>query len=272
MFNKKLAKIFFWLTSSLIAIIIFSIIFSSSISPFFATVSNASLSKIDNYISIPFDMAKNGVSTTKDLVHTYQKNNQLEKELKDSKKDKASLKHYQKENKELKALLKINFSAPKQIVTKILTRTPSSWTDAIVIATPSKEKIRKNMLVASQDSLIGRVTNFSKTSAHVDLLTSGKVFDIPIKIVDKSTTIYGNLKSYNSEKQVMYSSEYNSNDAISVGSEAYTSGLDGETAADIPLGKVVKIENSDDKLKRKIFIKLSADFSHINYVYVLGRE
>ena len=70
----------------------------------------------------------------------------------------------------------------------------------------------------------------------------------------------------------MLASEFNSNEAIDLGAKVYTSGLDGETQANLPVGKVIGFKNSSDKLKRQLLIKLFADFDHLDNVLVVGIE
>ncbi|MGT2933920.1 rod shape-determining protein MreC [Streptococcus catagoni] len=272
MFKYRFSKFFFWSLSSLIVFIFFIFLFRSSISPYISSMTSTTLSTFDALVSKPFTVVKETFSTSKDLVGAFEENKVLKKELRELKNNSMDLEKLKKENEELKGFLKADLSAPFQVMSQSIVRTPQLWDESLVISSGKAEKIKENMLVTVDSALIGKVTSSTLNSSRVDLLTNGRIFDLPIKIEDGSTVIYGNLKSFNQEKKVMQASEFNSNDKISKGSRVFTSGLDGETVADIPIGKVVYVKNDDDKLKRQFDIELDANFSNINYVKVMGKQ
>ena len=49
-----------------------------------------------------------------------------------------------------------------------------------------------------------------------------------------------------------------------------TSGLDGDTVANIAVGSVSSVKNSSDNLERVVYVTPAADFSDISYVTIIG--
>lgn len=272
MYNNKFSKFFFWLFTVLIFSLMVSFTFNQTVSPYLSRSSNFFVSKVDYIISRPFLVVKDCIDQSQNLFKAYSENKKLKRKLKESDSFSSELKFYKSENKKLKELLKVTSPIQKSIIGHLMVRTPRSWADSIIVSYPSSSFINENTLVTSNDSLIGKVSDSRGNSSRIDLLTSGKNFDLPIKIEDKQGTIYGNLKSYHSDRQLMESSEFNSDQMVTIGAKVFTSGLDGETATDISIGTVAKIENSEDKLKRKIYIHLDGKFDDISYVYMIGKE
>ncbi len=270
MSKHKISKFLFFLTSGLIILTLNIFIFQSKLFPYISSVTNQSLSKLDYIISKPFKIGSKITQSTDDLLNTYKENKELKKSILKRKEQEHSIKYYKVQNKKLKSIISQDIRSPFQLTSEVTVRSSHSWNNAIIINSGKKDGVSSQMLVTSDSYLIGQISGKVKDSSHVDLLTSGKVFDLPIKIVDKSTIIYGNLKYYDKNKQLMIASEFNSNDSISNEAKVYTSGLDGKTVADVPIGKVISVKNRDDKLNRQVSIKLLSDFNDINYVSVLG--
>ncbi|KGR72619.1 rod shape-determining protein MreC [Streptococcus phocae subsp. salmonis] len=270
MHRVKLYRFFLMLT---IASLFFSLIFMvyrTSVSPYVASMLRSPMTQFDSFVSRPLFAIKESISEGHALISTFSDNKTLQKELKIYKAKAFREKNLQAKNDELRQLLHLSstqWEAAKPIFGKIISRNPYSWSQTVIIDT-NATSLKKKSLVTSEAGLLGQVTSTSKSSAHVELLTSGKEIDLPVKMLSDKTIIYGNLKQFQVDSQTMVISEFNSNNPVSLGTKVYTSGLDSETVADIPIGKVVGFVDSPDRLKRQILISLFADFNHINYVLV----
>ncbi|MGT2809197.1 rod shape-determining protein MreC [Streptococcus iniae] len=271
MFKYRFSRFFFFFFSVLI-IAVSSIFFLSSSFTTVPSFSNEFLSRLDVFIAKPFHSINSSINDLKKLSSAVSKNKSLSLKLGQLENENQLLKRYKRENIALKKILDTKIDSPFSHVSKVIVRTPQSWTDSLIISSGSNQALRENMLVTSGGFLVGRVSGVTRSSSHVDLLTCGKLFNLPIKVVDKKRSIYGNLKHFNTDSQLMIASEFNSSDPIEIGTKVYTSGLDGESVSDIVVGKVVTIKESPDKLKREIGIQLFADFSTIDYVDVLGEK
>ena len=57
---------------------------------------------------------------------------------------------------------------------------------------------------------------------------------------------------------------------IEEGDSVVTSGLDGDTVANISVGTVSSVKNSSESLERVVYVTSTADFSDISYVTIVG--
>ncbi|VTS13221.1 rod shape-determining protein MreC [Streptococcus pseudoporcinus] len=271
MFNKKVSRFIFIFTSIIVLIFFLSSLYNSSISPYISQTTTGIIGKIDTIIGKPFKIVENAISDSKVFLRTFDENKKLKNKISQLELMSREVKYLRKENKELRDQYGINLPKTSMIPAQIITRTPETWSQAIIINFDKIEKVQTGMLVVSGSSLVGRVSTVDKGISHVDLLTCGKLLDLPIKIKGKKSVVYGNLKSYSASTQTILASELNSNDPLTVGSSVYTSGLDGTTVSDILIGKVKKVEGADDKLRRKVYISLSGNFSEMNYLSIVGK-
>ena len=126
------------------------------------------------------------------------------------------------------------------------------------------------MLVLSGGGLIGKVSNVDSTTSSITLLSNGSDFNIPIKITTSSAEVYGLLESYDLDKKCFVITNLNSSVDIEEGDSVVTSGLDGDTVANISVGAVSSVKNSSESLERVVYVTPTADFSDISYVTIVG--
>ena len=96
------------------------------------------------------------------------------------------------------------------------------------------------------------------------------IFSIPVKISTASGDVFGILESYDSDKKCFVVSNLNSSIDIDENDSVVTSGLDGDTVANIAVGSVSSVKNSSDNLERVVYVTPAADFSDISYVTIIG--
>lgn len=101
-------------------------------------------------------------------------------------------------------------------------------------------------------------------------LTNGSNFNIPIKIKTDSTEVYGLLEHYDLDKKCFVITDLNSSVDIKSGATVVTSGLDGDTVANVSVGTVSSEKSNSESLKRVIYVTPAADFSDISYVTIIG--
>ncbi|PZO93373.1 rod shape-determining protein MreC [Streptococcus halichoeri] len=270
--NKfKISRFFFILTILFICLSFLFLLVKESFSPYLSSLTQSSLSRVDQVISRPIITLQEISGEAKSFINTYNENKELKASLATSKRDAVSVRQLTSENRELKALLGIDYKQSFQKSAEVIVRTPKTWGNTMRIALGKRQGVQKGMLVSTSKGLIGVINQVTPHFSDVALLTSGQTFHLPIKINDGKRTIFGSLNSYDSAANLISSSEYNSNTPISIGTTVYSSGLDGKSPSDIPIGKVVRTVNDDDKLKRKIMIQLFDEASDVNYVSVVGK-
>lgn len=231
---------------------------------------NVAVSKVDYVLSAPFRFVNSAQENVSDLLNTYNENKRLKAQLSNVIDKSNQLTVLQKENESLKNEIGALNSSKKNVIGNVIVRSSVSWFESLRVEVSNSDSLSKNMLVSSKGGLIGSVKSVDGNSVNVKLLTNGSKMNLPVKLMASSGEIFGILKSYQSTDNTFLMSELNSSDAVNVGDLVVTSGLDGVSASDIPVGKVVKVVDSKDSLERKVYIEPIADFSKISYVTIIG--
>lgn len=265
----------------IIAIFLF---FFVSISLLFATYSNSASSSfvdssvrffinpIQRVLSAPVVYISSQVDLIDDLFASYSENRELKRislEFDTLNAENDSLK---KENESLKANLELSTSHPDIdfSVGEVLVRTPSLWTKELIINIGESSNISKNTLVLSNGGVIGTVSTVSTDSAVIKLITNSDDFTkIPVKIGSGDNVVYGILSGYDLDSNTFIINQLNSTSAIETGSSVVTSDLAGTLPANLKIGEVSSVKESNDSLNREVYIKPAANFSNIYSVSVV---
>ncbi|HFU3800247.1 TPA: rod shape-determining protein MreC [Streptococcus suis] len=265
----------------IIAVFLF---FFVSISLLFATYSNSDSSSfvdssvrffinpIQRVLSAPVVYISSQVDLIDDLFASYSENRELKSislEFDTLNAENDSLK---KENESLKANLELSTSHPDIdfSVGEVLVRTPSLWTKELIINIGESSNISKNSLVLSNGGVIGTVSTVSTDSAVIKLITNSDDFTkIPVKIGLGDNVVYGILSGYDLDSNTFIISQLNSTSAIETGSSVVTSDLAGTLPANLKIGEVSSVKESNDSLNREVYIKPAANFSNIYSVSVV---
>lgn len=260
-----------------IALVFFSISFflqrkNSEVTRVLSPLNNI-VSGVDQVMGTPFRMFGVFVNNISDLFKTYEENQQLKRELLDLKNQELLVEELKNENEELKSNLKFSdVSSDKVILSTYVTgRTSESWLSKITIAVGENDGVKEGMLALSDGGLVGQVTSVTKNSSTVSLFSDVKgIQKLPVKMSSGTEEIYAILEGFDKEKNSFVLSQSNSDATVNNGSKVVTSGLDGQTLANILVGEVERVENSDDSLSKKIYVKPAADFNKISIVTIVG--
>lgn len=175
---------------------------------------------------------------------------------------------YQNIQEELKSLQE-SYQIPyegteKRIYSKMIYRNPYTFLNEITILKGSKDNLKENMAVINNQGFLGTITTLNDHSSIVTLLTNPKsTLSIKIKDTYGIMTTNNNLECWieNISKDVN----------IIEGDIIKTSGLTN-IPANIPVGKVERVEKDQLGLIQKIKVSLSADFNQISYVVISFKE
>lgn len=234
---------------------------------------NSGIQKIDEIIGLPFNSFSNLKNNVKDLFITYEENKKIKKVIVSLENQSDEIKDLQEENKKLRGQLSLKEGLKEKftLAASVGSRSPESWLSRLKIGVGKKDGLKKNMLVMSEGGVIGQITEIGNTTAAVSLLSDNKsVQNLPVKIMSDGKEIYGIITGFDKEKNAFIVTQMNSNEEIKKNSRVVTSGLDGRTASNLPIGEVLIVENADDSLSKKIFVKSLVNFKAISYVTVVG--
>ncbi|MFC5631458.1 MULTISPECIES: rod shape-determining protein MreC [Streptococcus] len=234
-------------------------------------ISNISLT-VSSAMSYPLSSAKNFLSDFNSVDELRKENSKLNEKLSILEPNEKKLKDLISENESLRASLDIKNSFASQTVLtgKVINRSTLAWLDWISLDVGHEDGVFENMLVLSNGYLIGKITQVTSKFSTVDLLTNtGKSIEIPIKISTSTGDIYGILTGFDVHKNSYLITKLNKKLDITKGNPVFTSGLDGQTVANVKVGEVVEII-SEDELNRTVYVSPGANFDDLAYVTLIG--
>ncbi len=227
----------------------------------------------DGIVAYPVNAVQSGVSSVSELMNAYTENRELKQKVSELAQVKVRDQTLAKENKELKAELKLKSSLTdySTVSAAVMSRTPSSWQQQLVINKGQTSGIKKNMPVLSGGGLIGRVSEVNKTNSKVELLSdtseSSNRFSIVINGSD-GKNVNGIITGYNARTNELIMGQVTSTAKIKKGAKVMTNGMGGITPKGLYVGKVSRIGKDDYGLAKKVYIKPATNFNEINIVTV----
>ena len=227
----------------------------------------------DDIVAYPVNAVQSGVSSVSELMNAYTENRELKQKVSELAQVKVRDQTLAKENKKLKAELKLKSSLTdySTVSAAVMSRTPSSWQQQLVINKGQTSGIKKNMPVLSGGGLIGRVSEVNKTNSKVELLSdtseSSNRFSIVINGSD-GKNVNGIITGYNARTNELIMGQVTSTAKIKKGAKVMTNGMGGITPKGLYVGKVSRIGKDDYGLAKKVYIKPATNFNEINIVTV----
>ncbi|MHA8138363.1 rod shape-determining protein MreC [Lactobacillaceae bacterium Scapto_B20] len=231
----------------------------------------------DTVVSTPINWASNGFGSIAGLLNTYQQNQILSKRVSQITSTQVRDEALQNENAKLKKQLKLNDTLTnyKAINAAVITRTPSSWQNQVIINRGANAGIKKNMPVLIDTGLAGRVAEVNRTNSKVELITNNNNatnrFAIAVN-ASNGKVVNGIISGYNKTSGLLEMGNITAKAKVKVGQKAYTSGLGGITPKGLYIGKVAKVASDDYGLSYKIYITPAANLNDIEAVTVASRE
>jgi rod shape-determining protein MreC len=154
----------------------------------------------------------------------------------------------------------------KYIPAKVINNTTHKANNFITLNKGSRHGIKKQMGVITQNGIVGIVADVSKNFATVMSVLHKKT-NISIRL--KKSGFIGTLNWGGNHADIAKISGVPVNALIEKGDTVVTSGFSSIFPKDIPIGKVVKIENTATSNFYNIEVKLFTNFYTLDYVYVV---
>ena len=227
----------------------------------------------DGIVAYPVNAVQGVADSVSGLMNAYTENRELKQKVSELAQVKVRDQTLAKENKQLKAELKLKNSLTdySTVSAAVMSRTPSSWQQQLVINKGQTSGIKKNMPVLSGGGLIGRVAEVNKTNSKVELLSdtseSSNRFSIVINGTD-GKSVNGIITGYNARTNELIMGQVTSTAKIKKGAKVVTNGMGGITPKGLYVGKVSRIGKDDYGLAKKVYIKPATNFNDINIVTV----
>lgn len=244
-----------------------------STSPLIQQFGNDIAGFADGIVAYPVNAVQGVADSVSGLMNAYTENRELKQKVSELAQVKVRDQTLAKENKQLKAELKLKNSLTdySTVSAAVMSRTPSSWQQQLVINKGQTSGIKKNMPVLSGGGLIGRVAEVNKTNSKVELLSdtseSSNRFSIVINGTD-GKSVNGIITGYNARTNELIMGQVTSTTKIKKGAKVVTNGMGGITPKGLYVGKVSRIGKDDYGLAKKVYIKPATNFNEINIVTV----
>ena len=212
----------------------------------------------DGIVAYPVNAVQGVADSVSGLLNAYTENRELKQKVSELAQVKVRDQTLAKENKQLKAELKLKNSLTdySTVSAAVMSRTPSSWQQQLVINKGQTSGIKKNMPVLSGGGLIGRVAEVNKTNSKVELLSDTSESSNRFSIV------------INGRTNGLIMGQVASTAKIKKGAKVVTNGMGGITPKGLYVGKVSRIGKDDYGLAKKVYIKPATNFNEINIVTV----
>ena len=236
---------------------------------------NDTISVVDKVITAPGRWLGSGVAAVSNLINTYEENQKLKNEIDQYDEVKQQTKNQAQEIERLKNELELNqtLTSYEKVTANVITRSPDTWQDMLIVDKGSSDGVEGNMAVMSKKGLIGRVMEVNAHSSKIQLLTSDNKSSnhFPVGISSDKGNSFGVLSKYDVKAQQLIASEITGDQDIKEGDVVQTSGLGGNSPADLAIGTVVKVKPDSYGLNREVYIKPYAQMYDISVVTIIQR-
>jgi len=223
------------------------------------------LTPIGRVLNISTNTGKGIFGNIRGLRDLQKENKGLKEKLNQTEQEIISLQEAKKENDSLRKDLEFKIdSGYKTISAEVSMYSPSNVRQTILIDKGEKDGIKKGMTVVSEGFLVGQIFGVNEDTSKVFIITD-PVSAIPVYV--QNTTATGIVKG-----QIGYGlslEEVPQGDILGQGQFVVTSGLGGEYRKGLILGKIDKIEKSDNTIFQSASVRPEVNFSRIERVLVI---
>ena len=173
------------------------------------------------------------------------------------------------ENQRLRQLLGWQQQRPWKLkLATVALREPSNWWRTVEVDLGSRDGIKMNMPVLTTDGLVGRISSVGLTRSQVVLLG-----DPHCKVsarIDNPARDTGVIAPAGAlESEFVEMNYLPANVSLKPGQTVVTSGIGGIFPKDIPIGKIVDWRSVDYGLNTLARVKLNANLSSLEEVWVM---
>ena len=157
------------------------------------------------------------------------------------------------------------------VAAEVTGRPSGAFTQAIVIAAGSKNRIRVNDPVVNADGLVGVVVRVAPRSARVQLLTDEEA---AASAIDLRTGATGIVRHARGTRETLVLDRVLKQDVVRRGNEIVTAGwragsLSSLYPKGIPIGRVTSVGQTDTDLYQQVQVDPFVDFGSLDAVLVL---
>lgn len=226
-------------------------------------------------IDFPLSFVSGSLNNVHDLMNTQNENNYLKSKVTDLEQTKTRNATLEAENKQLKSALKLKESLTdyEKIQASVISRSPDSWSDLLIINKGTTAGLRKNMAVMSGGGVIGRVVEANAASAKVELITtsdkSANRFAVEAQAVNGKKvhgiiTVIGN--------NTLAFTQAVDGKKLKRGTKIYTSGMGGNSPKGLLVGTIATTTHDTFGLSDLVKITPAGELNAPSVVTIIKRK
>lgn len=226
-------------------------------------------------IDFPLSFVSGSLNNVHDLMNTQNENNYLKSKVTDLEQTKTRNATLEAENKQLKSALKLKESLTdyEKIQASVISRSPDSWSDLLIINKGTTAGLRKNMAVMSGGGVIGRVVEVNAASAKVELITtsdkSANRFAVEAQAVNGKKvhgiiTVIGN--------NTLAFTQAVDDKKLKRGTKIYTSGMGGNSPKGLLVGTIATTTHDTFGLSDLVKITPAGELNDPSVVTIIKRK
>lgn len=228
-----------------------------------------------NVVNFPVSLLSGGATNVHELLQVQAENDRLKSQIDDLGQTKARNSALVAENSQLQAALKLNgtLSGYTTINASVISRSPDTWSDLLIINKGSSSGIAKNMAVMSGGGVIGRILEANAATSKVELITTTdqSANRFAVEADAKAGQKVHGIISANTNNSLSFTQVVDSA-KLTKGTEVYTSGLGGNSPKGLLVGKVAVTTKDSYGLSDVIKIKPAGNVSDASVVTVIKRR
>ncbi|MBD5430044.1 rod shape-determining protein MreC [Lactobacillus sp.] len=242
---------------------------------FVQKLGNDTMAIVSRVVKWPVSLVTGSVDSVQNLVNAQNENDHLKKQIDDLAQTKARNSALESENTQLKQALKLKSTLSDYDIVNgsVISRSPDSWSDLLVINQGSQSGIKKNMAVMSGSGVIGRIIEVNRTSSKVELITStdksANRFAVEATAAD-GKKVHG-IISVTSDNKLAFTQVVDGR-KLKKGTRVYTSGMGGRSPKGLLVGTVKKTTRDSYGLSDVIEIKPAGNINDPSVVSVIERK
>lgn len=226
-------------------------------------------------IDFPLSFVSGSLNNVHDLMNTQNENNYLKSKVTDLEQTKTRNATLEAENKQLKSALKLKESLTdyEKIQASVISRSPDSWSDLLIINKGTTAGLRKNMAVMSGGGVIGRVVEVNAASAKVELITtsdkSANRFAVEAQAVNGKKvhgiiTVIGN--------NTLAFTQAVDGKKLKRGTKIYTSGMGGNSPKGLLVGTIATTTHDTFGLSDLVKITPAGELNDPSVITIIKRK
>ncbi len=209
--------------------------------------------------------------TLNQLAALKRENYQFRQQLSELTTKLSQLEQLKAENERLRDILQFRASSSLELIpTEVVARNPSNKSATIVIGKGKNHGFTRNMPVITEQGIAGRLLNVEPFSSEVILLTDPRGGNSMSGVIERTRElvyIYGGGR-----KGLCLVKSSDLSVKLQTGDRILTAESSLYFPKNILIGYIVEVQESEDGYEQQAYLKPAANFSRMEYVYVVKEK